>query len=104
MIALTYTPVPEPAHALLAATGAAVIEKAVKDKDTFGTYPLRPELKNLRPSTLFIWGDKDKLGSPALGEGLARLAPKARCEVLRDAVISRGWISRKNAIGWFVSS
>jgi pimeloyl-ACP methyl ester carboxylesterase len=62
-----------------------MIEKAVKDKDTFGAYSLRPELKNLRPSMLFIWGDKDKLGSPTLGEEMAKLAPKARCEVLRDA-------------------
>ncbi len=54
-------------------------------KDPQGAYQLRPELKNLRPATLFIWGDKDKLGPPTLGEEMAKLAPKARCEVLRDA-------------------
>src|SRR5581483_9333157 len=26
------------------------------------TYALRPELKDLRPSTLFIWGERDTLG------------------------------------------
>ena len=39
------------------------------------TYALRPELKNLRPPTLFIWGDKDIEGPPSLAEEMAALAP-----------------------------
>ena len=49
------------------------------------TYALRPELKNLRPETLFIWGDKDTFGPPTLGQEMASLAPCARCEVIRGA-------------------
>lgn len=49
------------------------------------TYSLRPELKNLKPETLFIWGDQDKLGPPALGLEMAAIAPRAHCEVLKDA-------------------
>ncbi len=44
-----------------------------------------PELKNLRPETLFIWGDKDAFGPPILGQEMAALAPHARCEVIRGA-------------------
>ena len=54
-------------------------------KDRQGTYQLRPELKDLRPATLFIWGDQDKLGPPTLGVEMAKLAPNAHCEVLPDA-------------------
>ncbi|MGZ5094203.1 MAG: alpha/beta fold hydrolase [Burkholderiales bacterium] len=46
---------------------------------------LRPELKNLRPATLFIWGEEDKFGPPTPGQEMATMAPKARCEVLSDA-------------------
>jgi pimeloyl-ACP methyl ester carboxylesterase len=49
------------------------------------TYALRPELKNLKPETLFIWGDKDTFGPPTLGQEMASLAPHARCEVIRGA-------------------
>ena len=49
------------------------------------TYALRPELQNLRPPTLFIWGDKDIEGPPSLAQEMAALAPSARCEVLADA-------------------
>jgi pimeloyl-ACP methyl ester carboxylesterase len=49
------------------------------------TYALRPELAQLRPTTLFIWGDKDTFGSPALGAEMAALAPDARCAVIHDA-------------------
>ena len=48
-------------------------------------YALRPELKRLVPETLFIWGDKDQFGPPALGQEMASLALHARCEVIRDA-------------------
>jgi pimeloyl-ACP methyl ester carboxylesterase len=50
-----------------------------------GTYHLRPELKNLRVATLFIWGDKDTFGPPSLGQEMAAMTPNARCEVLADA-------------------
>ena len=45
-------------------------------KDKFGTYQLRPDLKNLRPATLFIWGDKVYFGPATLGEETAKLAPE----------------------------
>jgi pimeloyl-ACP methyl ester carboxylesterase len=60
-----------------------LIEKFKKDNQR--AYQLRPELKNLQPPTLFIWGEQDRLGPPSLGEEMARMAPKARCEVVRDA-------------------
>ena len=48
------------------------------------THALRPELKDLRAPTLFVWGDKDF--EPArLGQEMAALAPHARCEILSDA-------------------
>src|SRR5262245_14921696 len=60
-----------------------LLEKQTKDGK--GTYQLRPELVGLKPATLFIWGNQDKLGSPTLGVEMAKLAPNARCEVLPDA-------------------
>jgi pimeloyl-ACP methyl ester carboxylesterase len=49
------------------------------------TYALRPELKNLRPPALFIWGDKDIEGPPSLAQEMAAIAPHARCEIIPDA-------------------
>lgn len=49
------------------------------------TYALRPELKNLKPETLFIWGDQDKLGPAVLGREMASMIPHARCEVIKEA-------------------
>jgi pimeloyl-ACP methyl ester carboxylesterase len=49
------------------------------------SYGLRPELKNPRPNTLFIWGDKDFYGPPTEGQEVAAMAPHARCEVVSDA-------------------
>lgn len=48
------------------------------------TYALRPELRNLKPPTLFIWGDRDVQGPPSLGQEMADIAPNARCEVLPE--------------------
>jgi pimeloyl-ACP methyl ester carboxylesterase len=48
------------------------------------THALRPELKNLKAPTLFVWGDKD-MEPPRLGQEMAALAPHARCEVVADA-------------------
>jgi pimeloyl-ACP methyl ester carboxylesterase len=49
------------------------------------TFALRPELKNLKPSTLFIWGDKDVEGPPTLAQEMAALAPHATCAIVPDA-------------------
>ncbi len=60
-------------------------------RQKLSTYALRPELKNLRPETLFIWGDNDSMGTGAkkmgakMGEEMAAIAPHARCEILNDA-------------------
>lgn len=49
------------------------------------TFALRSELAQLRPATLFLWGDKDTFGPPSLGIEMAALAPDARCVVVKDA-------------------
>ena len=49
------------------------------------TYHLRSELQGFGPETLFAWGDKDIYGPPTLGQQMAAIAPRARCEVLLDA-------------------
>ena len=54
-------------------------------RQKLSTYSLRPELKELRPSTLFIWGDKERFGPPTLGQEMAAIAPHAHCEVVHDA-------------------
>jgi pimeloyl-ACP methyl ester carboxylesterase len=63
----------------------SMLDELVSEKDLGLTYGLRPELKNLRPSTLFIWGDKDFFGPPTEGQEMAALAPSAHCEVVTDA-------------------
>lgn len=55
-------------------------------RQKLSTYALRPDLKGLRPETLFIWGDKDSMGTGAkMGQEMAAIAPHARCEILNDA-------------------
>ena len=49
------------------------------------TYKLRPELPNLAPQTLLLWGEKDAMGSPRLGVEMARLMKNGRCDVIPDA-------------------
>ena len=49
------------------------------------TYALRPELKNLKTPTLFIYGDKDMEGLPSLAHEMAELVPNGRCEIVADA-------------------
>jgi len=63
----------------------SMIDELLSEKDLGLSYGLRPELKNLRPSTLFIWGDKDFFGPPTEGQEMAALAPHAKCEVVADA-------------------
>ena len=57
----------------------------LRAKDTLGTHKLAPELRRLDQPTLFLWGDKDPLGAPAVGESLAAVMANARLEVVADA-------------------
>jgi pimeloyl-ACP methyl ester carboxylesterase len=54
-------------------------------RDRISTYALRPELKNLKPPTLFIYGDKDMEGPTSLAWEMAELIPNGRCEIVADA-------------------
>jgi pimeloyl-ACP methyl ester carboxylesterase len=68
--------------------GAALAWDSMREefqRQKLSTYNLRPELKELRAPTLFIWGDKERFGPPTLGQEMAAIAPHARCEVLPDA-------------------
>ncbi|HEY3522060.1 MAG TPA: alpha/beta hydrolase [Candidatus Limnocylindrales bacterium] len=49
------------------------------------THALMPELDRLTAPTLFLWGDKDPLGTPADGRSLVERMPHARLEVIADA-------------------
>ncbi len=49
------------------------------------SYALRPELKNLKPPTLFLMGDKDMEGTPTLAQEMASLAPNARYQFVPDS-------------------
>ena len=49
------------------------------------SHALLPELDKLTAPTLFLWGDKDPLGTPDDGRRLAERMPHARLEVVRDA-------------------
>jgi pimeloyl-ACP methyl ester carboxylesterase len=49
------------------------------------THALLPELDGLTAPTLFLWGDRDPLGSPEVGRVLAESMPHARLEVVQDA-------------------
>lgn len=60
------------------------------------TYALRPELKNLKCPTLFIYGDKDFEGPPSLAQEMAALVTNARCELISDAG-HLVWLDQPNA-------
>jgi len=49
------------------------------------THALLPELDGLTTPTLFLWGDKDPLGTPDDGRRLVEQMPHARLEVVKDA-------------------
>jgi pimeloyl-ACP methyl ester carboxylesterase len=49
------------------------------------TYSLRPELKNLKAPTLFVWGDKENLASRKMVEEMVPLAPNAQFKIVADA-------------------
>jgi pimeloyl-ACP methyl ester carboxylesterase len=60
--------------------GSGIFARGVK-----ATRALRPELKNLRAPTLFLWGDRDPFGSPELGREMAAMMPDAKVVVVADA-------------------
>ena len=49
------------------------------------THALMPDLQKLTAPTLFLWGDKDPLGTPDDGRRLAEHMPHARLQVVQDA-------------------
>jgi pimeloyl-ACP methyl ester carboxylesterase len=49
------------------------------------THALLPELEKLTAPTLFLWGDKDPLGTPDDGRKLVERMPHARLQVITDA-------------------
>jgi pimeloyl-ACP methyl ester carboxylesterase len=59
------------------AQSTATMMEQITREATGLTYGLRPELKNLKPKTLFIWGDQDKLGPATLGREMASMIPHA---------------------------
>lgn len=61
-----------------------MVDQFKKNPD-LGTYALRPELKELKTQTLFIWGEKERFGPPKLGQEMAAIIPQAKCEVVADA-------------------
>jgi 2-hydroxy-6-oxonona-2,4-dienedioate hydrolase len=52
---------------------------------SLGTHALKPELDRLATPTLFLWGDRDPLGTPDDGRRLVDLMPHARLQVIQDA-------------------
>lgn len=79
----------EASHAAARLPGAAqawdTMLESIRQERLGLTYALRPALAQLRPATLFLWGDKDTFGPPELGAEMAALAPDARCVVIQDA-------------------
>lgn len=49
------------------------------------SYALRPELKHLKPPTLFLMGDKDMEGPATLGQEMAALACDGHFEMVPDS-------------------
>jgi pimeloyl-ACP methyl ester carboxylesterase len=81
----------------------SMIDELLSEKDLGMSYGLRPELKDLRPTTLFIWGNEDFFGPPTEGQEMAALAPHARCEVFADAGHAV-WIDQPERCAQLVSS
>ncbi len=52
---------------------------------SLGTHALKPELGRLAAPTMFLWGDKDPLGTPDDGRRLVERMPNARLQVVEDA-------------------
>ena len=81
----------------------STFDEVVAEKHFEFSYGLKRELPGLRPSTLFVWGSKDFFGPPSEGQQLAKLAPRARCEVLEDAG-HEVWIDQPERCAELVSS
>jgi pimeloyl-ACP methyl ester carboxylesterase len=54
-------------------------------RPTKATHALVPELGKLTSPTLFLWGDKDPLGTPEVGRMLVSKMPHARLQVVENA-------------------
>lgn len=67
------------------------------------THALLPELDRLTAPTLFVWGDKDPLGTPDDGRRLVEEMPEARLEVIADAS-HLVWLDQPNACGEAVAA
>ena len=61
-------------------TWNSMVDDCTRERAT--TYALRPELKNLKPPAIFIYGEKDMEGPPSLAREMAALAANARCDRL----------------------
>jgi len=61
----------------------SMVEDCTRERTT--TYALRPELKNLKAPTVFLYGEKDMEGPPSLAREMAALVPNADCEIIPDA-------------------
>lgn len=81
----------------------STFDEIVAEKDFEFSYGLKGELPGLRPSTLFVWGDKDFFVPPSEGQEMARLAPRARCEVLEDTGHSV-WLDQPDRCAELVTS
>lgn len=71
-----------------------MVEDCTREHTT--TYALRPELKNLKAPTVFIYGERDMEGPPSLAREMAALAPNAHCEIIADAG-HLVWLDQPNA-------
>ena len=54
-------------------------------RPTKATHALIPELGKLTSPTLFLWGDKDPLGTPEVGRMLVSKMPHAQLQVVENA-------------------
>lgn len=52
---------------------------------TTATHALMPDLGKLTAPTLFLWGDRDPLGTPDAGRALVDRMPHARLQVVEEA-------------------
>jgi pimeloyl-ACP methyl ester carboxylesterase len=71
-----------------------MVEDCAREHAT--TYALRPELKNLKAPTLFIYGEKDMEGPSSLARDMAALMANAHCEIIPDAG-HLVWLDQPNA-------
>jgi pimeloyl-ACP methyl ester carboxylesterase len=72
----------------------SMVEDCSRERAT--TYALRPELKYLKPPTVFIYGEQDMEGPSSLAREMAAMVPNARCEIIPDAG-HLVWLDQPNA-------